>query len=83
MNTKSIHIDHSNHSSYSDLAAQPVSLIATAFKKASSFFFRSELEKAQANYRLKQNQQSPQQQDILSSMPVETKLGLGMYRLMD
>jgi len=80
MNTKSIHIDHS---SYADLAAQPVSLIATFFKKVSSLFIRSELEKAQANYRLKQQQQSPQQQDILSSMPVETKLGLGMYRLMD
>jgi len=83
MNTKSIHIDHSTHSNYTDLATQPISLIVTLCKKASSLFIRSELEKAQANYRLKQQQQSPQQQDILSSMPVETKLGLGMYRLMD
>ena len=45
-----------------------------------ALFVRSELEKAQAGYRQKQQQQSPVQQDILSNMPVETKQALGMHR---
>ena len=83
MNTKSIHIDHSTQANYTDLATHSVSIIATVCKKVSAFFIRSELEKAQANYQVKQQRQSPQQQDVLNSMPVETKLGLGLYRLMD
>lgn len=83
MNTESIHIDHGTHANHADLTTKSVSLVSTLCKKVSTLFIRSELQKAQAGYRQKQQRQSSIQQDIVSSMPVETKLGLGMYRWMD
>ena len=83
MNTKNIHIDHGTHSNHADLATKAVSFIATLCKKVSALFIRSELEKAQAGYRRKQQRESAIQQDIVSSMPLNTKLGLGMYRWID
>ena len=83
MNTKSIHIEHGTHSNHADRTTKAVSFIATLCKKASALFIRSELEKAQAGYRQKQQRESSTQQDIVSSMPLNTKLGLGMYRWID
>ena len=83
MNTKNIHIDHCTHSNDADLTTKPVSFITTLCKKAPALFICSELEKAQAVYRRKQLRESSIQQDIVSSMPLETKLGLGMYRWID
>jgi hypothetical protein len=83
MNTKNIHIDHGTHSNHADLTTKAVSFITTLCKKAPALFIRSELEKAQAGYRRKQLRESSIQQDIVSSMPLKTKLGLGMYRWID
>jgi hypothetical protein len=83
MNTKSIHIDHGTHLNHADLITKAVSLIAMLCKKVSALFIRSELEKAQAGYRQKQQRESSIQQDIVSSMPLKTKLELGMYRWID
>jgi hypothetical protein len=83
MNTESINIDHGTHSSHAGLATQPVSFITAICKKVTALFIRSELEKAQAGYRQQQRRQSANHQDIVSSMPLETKLSLGMYRWMD
>ena len=82
MNTESINIDHGTHSSHSGLATQPVSFITAICKKVTVLFIRSELEKAQAGYR-QQQRESANHQDIVGSMPLETKLSLGMYRWMD
>ena len=83
MNTKSIHIDHSTRSKQVDLTAQSISLIVTVCQKISVYFTRSELEIAQDDYRMKRQHQPAQQNDIINSMPLETKLGLGLYRWMD
>jgi hypothetical protein len=85
MNTKSIHIDHSTHANYADLATQPVSIIAALYNKVSAFFVRSELEKAQAAYQVKQQRRSTHHnpQTIINSLPIEEKLRLGMYPWMD
>jgi SUMO ligase MMS21 Smc5/6 complex component len=88
MNTESIHIEsiqieQGTHSNHADLTTNPVSFISTLCEKVSTFFIRSELQKAQAGYQQKQQRQSSNQQDILGSMPLETKLGNGMYRWMD
>jgi hypothetical protein len=85
MNTKSIHIDHSTHANYADLATQPVSIIAALCNRISTFFVRSELEKAQAAYQVKQQRRSTHRnpQNMIDSLPVEEKLRLGMYHWMD
>jgi hypothetical protein len=85
MNTKSIYIDHSTHANYADLTTQPVSIIAALCNKVSAFFVRSELAKAQAEYQVKQQRQSTHRhpQNMVNSLPVEEKLRLGMYHLMD
>jgi hypothetical protein len=45
----------------------------------------SELEKAQANYRVKQLHQSTHRhpQNMVNSLPIEGNLRLGMYRWID
>ena len=83
MNTETINIEHGTHSTCADLTTKPASWINTLYSKVVAVFVRSELERAQAGYRQKQQRQSPVQQDILSNMPVETRLGLGMYRCID
>jgi hypothetical protein len=85
MNTKSIHIAHSTHANYADLTTQPVSIIAALCNKVSAFFVRSELAKAQAEYQVKQQRQSTHRnpQNMVNSLPLEEKLRLGMYHLVD
>ena len=80
MNTESINIEHGTPSNCADLTTKPVSWIRTLYRRVVTVFVRSELEKAQAGYRQKQQHRSPVQQDILSDMPVETKQALGMHR---
>ena len=82
MNTKSIHSIHAN---YADLTVQPVSAITALYRKVSALFVRSELAKAQAGYRTKQQRQTTHRnpQNMVNSLPIEEKLRLGMYRWID
>ena len=82
MNSKSIHIDYSSNPGITDTAAQSTSIITTLARQIRAWFIRSELEKAQAHYRCKQQRQQPRA-NILDSLPTEEKLHLGMYRSID
>ena len=85
MTSKTIRIDHGTHTNCADLTDQPISFITTIYRKVSSLFARSELAKAQAGYRVKQQRQTTHRhpQDIVSSLAVEDKLRFGMYRWID
>ena len=59
--------------------------IAKVFSSLTAIFTRSDLEKAQAHFSLKRKHQAQAQthRDIVRDMPVEQKLQLGCYHLMD
>lgn len=82
MNSKSMHIDYSTNPGTIDAATHSTSIIAILANLINARFGRSELEKAQANYRCKQQRQQ-HQPDILGSLPIEEKLRLGMHRWID
>jgi hypothetical protein len=85
MTSKTIHIDHSTQANYADLTVQPISAITELYRKVSALFVRSELAKAQAGYRTKQQRQTTHRnpQNMVNSLPIEEKLRLGMYRWID
>ena len=60
------------------------SFFTTLIRKVTDALTRSEIERAQASYRKKRvcETQSELYQDIVGTLPVEEKLGLGMYRFM-
>lgn len=59
--------------------------VAKFFSSLSAIFTRSDLEIAQAHYNQKRKHQAQAQthRDIVRDMPVEQKLQLGCYHLMD
>jgi hypothetical protein len=85
MNSKDLQYSIAGNSRLETFISQQVSLLTTIIRKASSFINRSEIEKSQARYKMKRQlrAQAQLQQDIVSTLPVETKLGLGMYHFMD
>ncbi|MCP4472077.1 MAG: hypothetical protein GY815_15610 [Gammaproteobacteria bacterium] len=85
MNSNNLHANDIAQDKISSIASQQVSFIGSVLKKVHAFFNRSELQKAQAKYAQKrQRQQSvAYQRDIVNSLPVEDKLSMGMYCLMD
>ena len=85
MTSKTIQIDHGTQAKYAELTVQPASFITAVYRKVSALFVRSELEKAQAGYRTKQQRQTSHRnsQDMINSLAVEDKLRLGMYRWID
>ena len=85
MTSKTIHIDHDTQTNYADLTVQPVSVITALYRKVSALFVRSELAKAQAGCRIKQQRQTTHRnpQDMINSLAVEDKLRLGLYRWID
>jgi hypothetical protein len=85
MTSKTIRIDHVTQANCADLTVQPVSAITALYRKISTLFVRSELAKAQAGYRTKQQRQTTHRipQDMINSLAVEDKLRLGMYRWID
>ena len=85
MTSKTIRIDHGNQANCVDLTVQPVSFISALYRRISALFVRSELAKAQAGYRTKQQRQTTHRmpQDMINSLAVEDKLRLGMYRWID
>jgi len=80
MNTKTLTYSNTN-------IVKPASFswITKAFNSVTAMFIRSDLEKAQAHYSLKRKHQAQAQshRDIVRDMPVEQKLQLGCYHLMD
>lgn len=83
MNSNSLQISDISTSSLDSAATTPISFIASAISKISSYLVRSEAEKAQASYRMKRETQSAAHTDMVRGLPVEEKLRLGMYRFMD
>lgn len=85
MNTKSIRIEHDNQPDLEQLASGSVSIIATIRKQLSALLFRSELQKAQAGYRLKQQRQQRNQAatNSFTGLSIDEKLRHGLYRYMD
>jgi hypothetical protein len=67
------------------LASQQVSFLTRVFRTASGFMVRTDIEKSQARYQRKLQQQAKSRlvSDVLNTLPVEEKLRLGMYRFMD
>jgi hypothetical protein len=85
MNSKNLQYSVAGNSKLETFISQQVSLLTTITSKAFSFIIRSEIEKSQAKYKMKRQQRAQAQlhQDIVNTLPVETKLGLGMYHFMD
>ncbi|MDJ0780140.1 MAG: hypothetical protein QNJ85_19900 [Gammaproteobacteria bacterium] len=85
MNSKTLQYNATTDSAI-DLPALPSrnGFIALA-KTVIGWFTRSELEQAQARYRLKRERaaQTAAQRDIVSAMPLEQKQSLGLHRLVD
>ena len=85
MNSKTLQYNESTESAI-DLPALPSrnGFIALA-KTVIGWFTRSELEQAQARYRIKRERaaQSAVRQDIVSAMPLEQKQSLGLYQRID
>ncbi len=81
MNSKTLQYDKTT-----DIPALPSRNAFTALAKTViGWFTRSELEQARTRYRIKRERaaQTAAQQDIISTMPLEQKHSLGLYRLID
>jgi hypothetical protein len=85
MNSNSLQHSNAGNTKLETFVSQQVSFLTTIIRKASSFFIRSEIEKSQARYKMKRQQQARAQlhQDIVNTLPVEEKLRLGMYHFMN
>ena len=85
MNSKTLQYNQSTDSAI-DLTALPSRSVFSALAKTViGWFTRSELEQAQARYRIKRERaaQTAAHQDIVSAMPLEQKQSLGLHRLID
>jgi hypothetical protein len=80
MNTKTL-----AYSNTSIVKPESFTWITKAFNSFTAMFIRSDLEMAQAHYKLKRKHQAQDQthRDIVRDMPIEQKLQLGCYHLMD
>jgi hypothetical protein len=85
MNSNSLQHSNAGNTKLETFVSQQVSFLTTIIRKAFSFFIRSEIEKSQARYKMKRQQQARAQlhQDIVNTLPVEEKLRLGMYHFMN
>ncbi len=82
MNSKTLHYSNQNI----DVPALPQQGMLTGIAaKITALFVRSGIEQAQDYYRVKRERRAtaPSHRDIVESLPIEDKLGLGMYRFMD
>ena len=80
MNTKTL-----AYSNTSIVKPESFAWIAKIISNMTAIFVRSDLDKAQAHYNLKRKHQAQDQthRDIVRDMPIEQKLQLGCYHLMD
>jgi hypothetical protein len=85
MNFENIRIEQDNQVDFEQVASQSVSIITAIRKQLSTFLFRSELQQAQASYRMKQQRQQREAalQNALPGLSLEEKLRHGLYRYMD
>jgi hypothetical protein len=84
MNSKSLQYNNIANSKLEKLATAQTSLITGAIRKLFDFLTRSEIEQAQASYKMKRKHETQAElhQDIVGTLPIEEKLRLGMYHFM-
>ncbi len=84
MHSKSLQYANIASSKFEKLATAQTSFVTTLIRKVSAALTRSEIERAQASYKMKRAHQTQSElnQDIVGTLPVEEKLRLGMYRFM-
>ncbi|MGI9293818.1 MAG: hypothetical protein ACR2PS_07520 [Pseudomonadales bacterium] len=84
MNSKSLQYANSANSTLEKFATAQTNFVTAIIRKVSDYLARSEIEQAQAYYKMKRNHgtQTEQPQDIVSALPIEEKLRLGMYHYM-
>ena len=84
MHSKSLQYANIASSLFEKLATAQTSFISAFIRKVSDALTRSEIERAQASYKMKRacETQSELYQDIVDTLPVEEKLRLGMYHFM-
>jgi len=84
MNSKSLQYANIANSKLEKLATAQTSFVTTIIRKVSDFLTRSEIEQAQAGYKMKRKHetQAELRQDIVGALPIEEKLRLGMYHFM-
>ena len=82
MSSKSIHINDNLNTHFTAEGLQPASVFARVYQGLRGLVVRSELEKARAAYRTRQQRQAPRHQ-LLDDLPIEDKMRNGMYRWMD
>lgn len=84
MNSKSLQNNDIENSRLEQLTTAQTSFITGIISKVFDSLTRSEIEKAQASYRMKRKHETQAElQDIVHSLPIEEKLGLGMHHFMD
>jgi hypothetical protein len=84
MNSKSLQNNDIVNSRLEKLATAQTSFITGIIRKVFDSLTRSEIEKTQASYKMKRKHETQAElQDIIHSLPIEEKLRLGMYHLMD
>jgi hypothetical protein len=84
MHSKSLQYTNIANSKFGKLATTQTSFVTALIRKASDALTRSEIERAQASYKMKRahETQAELHQDIVGTLPVEEKLRLGMYHFM-
>ena len=84
MNSKSLQYSNIAKSRFERLATTQTSFITEIFRKLLNFLTRSEIEQARASYKMKRKHETQAElhQDIVSTLPIEEKLRLGMYHFM-
>ena len=83
MNSKSLQNNDIVNSRLEKLATTQTSFITGIIRKVFDSLTRSEIEKAQASYKVKRKHETQAElQDIVRSLPIEEKLRLGMYHFM-
>ena len=84
MNSKSLPYTDIANSKLEKLATEQTSLFTAIIRKVSAFLTRSEIEQAQASYKMKRKHEAQAElhQDIVGKLPAEEKLRLGMYHFM-
>ena len=84
MYKKSLQYANIANSKFEMLATAQPSFVAVLIRKVSDALTRSEIERAQASYKMKRTHETQAElhQDIVGTLPVDEKLRLGMYHFM-
>ncbi len=84
MHSKSLQYANIASSKFEKLATAQTAFVAAIIRKVSDALSRSEIERAQASYKMKRTCETRAElnRDIVGTLPVEEKLRLGMYHVM-